>query len=696
MKRNIGKIIETIILIAGILLTVAVVVAIPLNSYNEHKAYRDKLIELSKPEPKPILESLDIQLKDGVKYFKNNLAEPKVDDFIVVANYTLEGVPYSEEVEAGKFSVATETNFYEVGGDIKISYKGKTEVINVELIPVKLESVTISKNPYKVRYQTGTTFDAEGMVLTAVYNDGSVKNIETGKYTVESKVLTPSDNAVTVSYTEGGETKTALISISVSDVVNDGAIVGIVLTGNAVVQSGSKLSDAEMEVNAIYESGNRKRLNKDEYTVSTGDVVAKFGKAYKVSVSYNENPALSFNTDLVVRTTVQGEDGVIVGGNSKTETEYAVVDGVITQLKNNVSFAGNFGKSQEGSLTLTVISESAVIGNITMRCGNSYCCFVNGKDKNDGYRMLPLQINTILDLTVNGKAVQIPDSVVLKGTDPHKDYAPLYGIYYEFTFENVALEPGANIIKISFKPSTTGAMTCWNESPSTLNIDYVNFDTVGNEIPEEFEINQIEISPNYVLNANQKISTINPPIITVLADGTKVLVPAELFDIQVSGGDVGATTTKYGDVYTITATLKSNPSVSVTKEIGIVGIRVLTAGVVQEGDRVYYVFSGISYGYVAEDLMFFNESTVYDLITEFDGNKVTFKIDVTALPHGTTIYPHLKVKGVNYYNGGANNAGDIRDNGLKFTSGQSVTFNGQVYTIANEWSMPTLKVTKAN
>ena len=695
-KRTVGRIIETILLIIGILFTVAVVVAIPLKSYQEHKAYRDKLIELSKPEPKPVLESISVELKEGVKYFKNDLADPKAEDFKVIANYTLEGEPYSEEIEPGKFSISTNTDFYSVGGEVKVTYKNKSSVLNVELIPVKLESIIVSQNPYKVRYQTGTTFDAEGMVITATYNDGSKKVIPADKYVVDGKQLALADKEVLVSYTEGGETKTAAVSVSVSDILNDGSVVAIVLKGDAIVQSGSKLSDADMEVNAIYESGNRKRLSKDEYTVSTGDVVAKFGKAYNVSVTYNENSALTLSTNVIVRYTAQGEDGTIVGGKAKTESEYAIVDGVIKSIGKNVSFAGDFGKTvlngNEGSLTLVVNSESAVISNITMRCGNSYCCFVNGVDKNDGYRMLPLQINTILDLTVNGKEIAIPNNVVLKGTDVHQDYAPLYGIYYEFTFENIALEPGSNTIKIKFKPSTVNAMTCWGESPSTLNIDYVNFDTQGNDIPDEFTVDQIELSPNYTVSVGGKISNIKPPVIATLANGTKVLVSADLFDYTVTGGEDGATVTTYGK-YTVTATLKSNPAVKATRDVEFVGIKVLQAGVELVDNKVYYTFSGISYGYVAEDLMFFDNANLYDLITEFDGNRFSFKIDVTFLTAGTTIYPHLKVQGNNYYNGGVNNNGDILGSDLKFTNGQNVTLNGQTYQISKEWNMPALKIT---
>ena len=164
MKNKIGKIIEVILLVAGILATVAVVVAIPLKSYNEYADYLAWIAEINKPEPKPVLESISVELKEGVKYFKNDLAEPKASDFVVTANYTLEGAPYSEVIEEGKYSVSTKNDFYSKGGEITVTYKNQTTVFEIELIPVKLESISIVQNPHRVRYQTGSTFDAEGMV----------------------------------------------------------------------------------------------------------------------------------------------------------------------------------------------------------------------------------------------------------------------------------------------------------------------------------------------------------------------------------------------------------------------------------------------------------------------------------------------------------------------------------------------------
>ncbi len=692
--RRTGRIIEAIILIAGILATIAVVIAIPLKSYNEYKDYLAWIEEINKPEPKPVLESISAELKEGVQYFQNDLAEPKVSDFLVKANYTLDGEPYSEEIEAGKFQISTKSNFYSVGGEVTITYKNQTTVLQIDLIPLKLESLSIVQNPYRVRYQTGSTFDAEGMVIHAVYNDGSTKLIPTDKYVVDTKVLALTDTSIDVSYTEGGETKTAAIPITVSDVLDDGAVVSLVLRGDAIVQAGEKLSTTAMNVSAIYESGNRKQLDAEEYTVSGGDTVAKFGKAYHVSVSYNENPAIKLSAPVIVRSTLQGEKGIVVGGKTNTETEYAVVDGVIQNLGVSVSFAGDFTKpiqnGQEGSLAFNINSESAIIGNITMRCGNSYCCYANGKDATDGYIMQPLQINTILDLTINGKAVAIPDSVVLKGSGPDKDYAPLFGIYYEFTFEDIPLEAGTNVVKFTFKYSTAGAVNLWNESPSTLNIDYVNFDTVGNEIPENYTIESIEISPNFEMKHNQITTNMKPSVVATLTNGTKILTPAELVDIKITGGKVGESRVVYGK-YTITATLKSNPEITTSKDYEVCGTRVLKAGLEVVNGKVYYVFSGNTYGYAAEDFVFFNENTIYDLIIEFNETEFTFKIDVTDLTVGTVIYPHLRIQGVPYYNG-SNNNGDILGQGLTFKDGQTVTLGGKIYKIERLYSMPNLHI----
>lgn len=700
-----GKIIEIIILLAGLLITAAIVVKIPLDSYNEYKDYLAQIEEQNEANKqaaiKPKVESLTVELKEGVRYFANDLADPKVEHFTVVANYVKGEEKYSEPVEEGKFDISVPADFYSKGGEIKISFKGASATVKVELEPVVVETIELVSNPYTVKYAAGSTFNADGMVVKAIYNDGSTKTLSAEDYAVDTTTaLTTSDKEVTVTYGSGESAKTVKVAISVDETVNDGAVVSISIADKAIVNAGDVLTNTNMTVIATYESGNKKALSAEDYTISASADAVKFGKAYELTVSYNADTTKTAKVDVIVRQTIQGEDGTIVGGAKKTETEYVVIDGVITETENSVSFAGSFSQSvlngKEASLTLTLNSASATVGNITMRCGNSYCCFANGVNKDGGYIMMPLQINTILDLTINGREVQVPATVVLKGCGPDPEYAPLFGIYYEFTFEDVQLDPGVNVIKFNFKKSTVGASNCWGESPSTLNIDYVHFDSLGSEIPDNYEIEGLEIGEGFKPEFKQNIDSVVLPVTAVITGGTKIGIESDLYEVKIVSGNTEGGYFHFG-TYTIEVSLKSNPSVKVTKEYTVEvfeSFAVLTAGVELVDGKVYYVFTGTSTGYTADDFVFFDGSTKYKLLTSFGEDTFTFKIDVTELAVGT-IYPHLEVGGV-YYVNGKNSNGDIRDNGLTFTNGQSVRLGNKIYTIKTEYSMPTLVISEAS
>ncbi len=700
-----GKIIEVIVLLLGLVLTAVIVVSIPLKSYNEYKDYLAQIEaqnEANKQQAiKPVLDSITAELKDGITYFANDMAEARPEHFIVTANYTKEGEePWSEPIEEDDFSIKAPADFYSKGGEITVTYKGVSTVVSIALEPVVLEAINITVNPYTIKYQVGSTFDASGMIVTAVYNDGSSKILADDQYTVDEKVLGLSDTAVAVGFTDGEITKTADVAIGVCEILDNGAVESIVIVDGAIVNAGDVIANASMEVNAVYESGNRKPLTSDEYTVGGTVGAVEFGKMYELTVSYNADTSKTAKTNVVVRQTVQGEDGEIVGGVTKTETEYKVIDGVITALDNTVTFAGNFAatvlKGEDASLTLTINSAAQTVGNITVRCSNSYNVYANGSNADGGYMMQPLQINTILDLTVNGKEVQVPATVILRGCGPYESYAPLYGIYYEFTFEDVQLDAGVNKVKFDFKRSTTGAVNCWGESPSTLNIDYVHFDTLGSEIPDEYTITGIEISEGFVPEYGQRFDEVNIPVIAVLDNGTKIGISKELYDIEISGGKEGDEVFKFGK-YTVTATMKDDPSMKASIEVEVAEFEhfvVLTAGVEIVDGRVLYVFTGESVGYEADDIVFFDGTTIYPITIEFGETTFRFYVDVTDTGYGTTYWPHLRLDGVNYENG-ENKNGDVFGSGIKFTDGQYVTNGGKVYTITTQYSMPTLVVTKA-
>ena len=81
--------------------------------------------------------------------------------------------------------------------------------------PVTLSGISVKTAPDKVDYTEGESFDKTGMVIEATYSDSSKKNVTTYTYT-PTGALTTSDTEVTISYTEGGVTKTCTQTIVVN------------------------------------------------------------------------------------------------------------------------------------------------------------------------------------------------------------------------------------------------------------------------------------------------------------------------------------------------------------------------------------------------------------------------------------------------------------------------------------------------
>lgn len=80
---------------------------------------------------------------------------------------------------------------------------------------IKLQSIAITTPPTKTAYLAGDTFDPAGMVVTAAYTNGATLTA-TGYSFAPDTPLTLGTAAVTIRYTEGGVSKTAVQAITVS------------------------------------------------------------------------------------------------------------------------------------------------------------------------------------------------------------------------------------------------------------------------------------------------------------------------------------------------------------------------------------------------------------------------------------------------------------------------------------------------
>lgn len=142
---------------------------------------------------------------------------------------------------------------------------------------VTLTGLEITAPPEKIDYTTGETFDPAGMVVTATYSNGA--KLENPAYTVApSGALAVGTTTVTITYSEGGITKTATQAISVSfksaASASTSAAAGVSYTSGL---SGLEASDVTAFAEAI--------SNNSSITNETSTVYVDFGSIHrKISV----------------------------------------------------------------------------------------------------------------------------------------------------------------------------------------------------------------------------------------------------------------------------------------------------------------------------------------------------------------------------------------------------------------------------
>lgn len=79
---------------------------------------------------------------------------------------------------------------------------------------IKLSAIDVITAPAKTIYTVGETFDPAGMVVEATYTNGSTANV-TGYTCSPTTLNTVGTQAITVSYTERGVTKTVTLTVTV-------------------------------------------------------------------------------------------------------------------------------------------------------------------------------------------------------------------------------------------------------------------------------------------------------------------------------------------------------------------------------------------------------------------------------------------------------------------------------------------------
>ncbi|NOU80562.1 exopolygalacturonate lyase [Paenibacillus sp. LMG 31459] len=161
---------------------------------------------------------------------------------------------------------------------IKINYNGASATIPLQIIPLTVTSLSVKYEPAKTVYYPGDTFDPEGLVVVADYNDHYlITELDRSLYSLSIGGQPVTDTSPHV-FTESGpyeinitSTETPSMAAAFNVEVIDAALSKLEIRHEpkqTVYYIGDSIQLEGLAVYAHYSDGTQIRLTKDEYTVS--------------------------------------------------------------------------------------------------------------------------------------------------------------------------------------------------------------------------------------------------------------------------------------------------------------------------------------------------------------------------------------------------------------------------------------------
>lgn len=253
--------------------------------------------------------------------------EFKPEGMVVVAYYSdgTNKTVTDYSISCGLFGLPN--TFKEAGHtEIVVNYQGKTAAFSVTVHPLTVDYIEIG-GEYETNYVEGQDFDAEGMTVTAYYNDGSYRVLDNSEYEFyHDDNLEPGNQTVTIKYTDDTNT-TVTADIPVTVASGDKVETVIVTNYKKDYYVGDKFDKKEVKVTVILSNGDTKTVDLTdpdcEYTISpTVDEnnLQNPGK-YTIKVTYDGVEAedtVGFSVTTVVLT------GIRVTTDDSFQKEYQV------------------------------------------------------------------------------------------------------------------------------------------------------------------------------------------------------------------------------------------------------------------------------------------------------------------------------------------------------------------------------------
>lgn len=251
-------------------------------------------------------------------------------------------------VDGKRVSGKTSYTFLDVDSDHTISVVFRYTGGSGPVIPSEptLERIEITRNPDRMAYTVGQTFDPTGMIIRATYSDGSTRDISSG-YSFSPGMFTQSgDQTVTVTY--GG--KTCILEVSVTS--------GQSLTVSVTSYRGTMV-DASGNIVGFDDGGVPYGLN-DLHT-RTGSIVPGIEQTIRLKVTndgWTDLHAFVFVKDLVCDGDSLADQIFLSSGSSNVPVSSANAETMTSE--NSFLDLGTIsgGRSTEFELTLSFPSSS--------------------------------------------------------------------------------------------------------------------------------------------------------------------------------------------------------------------------------------------------------------------------------------------------------------------------------------------------
>jgi len=288
--------------------------------------------------------------------------------------------------------------------EVKVQYNGNSNIVTTQAITVEekvLESLEITVPAKKTKdYISGQSFNRTGMIVTALYNNGTSKRIT--DYQIEDgKVLNKNQTSVTISYTENGVTKTVTQEINVIErKINRIAILKRPDKINELVNS--DFNPDGMEVVLEYNDLTQEQIT--NYTILDGSdldlnqtsVTIKYTEddslttMQEISVSKKEVKSIDVTKSATQTTYVEGQsfkkDGLVVTATYNDDTtgeidDYEIIDGDNLKLEQTnviIRYLGDI--NIQTTTTINVIERKVV--SIKIDTEPSCTSYIEGQDFN--------------------------------------------------------------------------------------------------------------------------------------------------------------------------------------------------------------------------------------------------------------------------------------------------------------------------